>query len=149
MEKKSYRFTNRKKYNDFLNLYVETGSISRAAKKCKISRQTHYDWMAKDESYARAFDKADKMAADLLEEEARRRAVDGVKQDIYYKGEKVGSRTVYSDTLLALMLKAKKPEYREAVDVSTQVNVNLSDVVQKARERAENGTETEDGIGTP
>lgn len=138
MSEKLYRFINSKLKNDFLNYYIRTGTISKAAKRAHISRQTHYDWM-RDEKYAEAFAKADTMAADLLEEEAWNRAVNGCSQAIYYKGEKIGTKKVMSDYLLAFLLKGKKPHiYRENTEVNTNVNVNLSDAVQAARERVEN-----------
>lgn len=139
MAKKIYRFINSKDKNTFLNYYIEYGTISKAAKKAKISRQTHYDWLKNDTKgqYRRAFELADKMAADLLEEEAFRRAVEGDTQVVYYKGEEVGRRRVYSDQLLALLLKGKKPQYRENVEITNTVNVDMSDAVSTARKRAE------------
>ena len=92
MAKKFYRFINSKDKNDFLNYYIQCGTISKAAKKAGITRQTHYNWLKDDKKgfYRRAFELADKMAADLLEEEAFRRAVEGDLQVVYYKGEEVG-----------------------------------------------------------
>lgn len=146
MKKKSYRFINSKEKNLFLNYYIELGTISAAAKKAKISRQTHYDWLKNDRrgEYHRAFQQADKMAADLLEEEAYRRAVLGDLRVVYYKGENVGEQRVYSDQLLALLLKGKKPQYRENVQIETNVNIDMSDAISAARMRikkaqAENG----------
>lgn len=147
MKKVSYKFINSKDKNDFLNYYIQTGTISAAAKKCHISRQTHYDWLKNDKKgfYKRAFEQAEKMAADLLEEEAWRRAVDGDLQVVYYKGEEVGRRRVYSDQLLSLLLKGKKPQYRESTDITTNINVDISDAVGGMRARikgvAENGEE--------
>lgn len=148
MKKISYKFINNKDKNDFLNYYIQTGTIAAAAKKAHISRQTHYDWLRNDKKgfYKRAFEQAEKMAGDLLEEEAWRRAVDGDLQVIYYKGEKIGEKRVKSDSLLALLLKGKKPQYRENTEVSTVVNVDMSDAIGSIRERLkkeaeENGTE--------
>jgi hypothetical protein len=139
MKKKSYRFINSKDKNDFLNYYIQYGTISKAAKKAGISRQTHYDWLKNDKKgfYRRAFEMADQMAADLLEEEAFRRGVEGDLQVVYYKGEEVGRRRVYSDQLLALLLKGKKPQYRENVEITNTVNVDMSDAVSTARKRVE------------
>ena len=49
-------------------------------------------------------------AADVLEAEARRRAVEGVEKGVYYQGEEVGTETVYSDSLLTTLLKAKRAD---------------------------------------
>ena len=146
MAKKIYRFINSKDKNTFLNYYIEYGTISKAAKKAKISRQTHYDWLKNDTKgqYRRAFELADKMAADLLEEEAFRRAVEGDLQVVYYKGEEVGRRRVYSDHLLSLLLKGKKPQYRENTEINNNISVDLSDAVSAAQVRIKKGI-AEDG----
>lgn len=141
MAKKSYRFINNNNQNAFLNYYIELGTISKAAKKAGINRHTHYDWLKNDKKgkYRAAFELADKMAADLLEEEAHRRAVEGDLQVVYYKGQEVGRRRVYSDQLLTLLLKGKKPQYRENVEINNNVSVELSDAVSAAQARVKKG----------
>lgn len=69
------------------------------------------------------------MAADLLEEEAFHRAVEGRDVEIYYKGEKVGTKKIYSDRLLAFLLKGAFPDkYKDRVlqenvgDGSSEIN---------------------------
>lgn len=146
MAKKLYRFINSKDKNNFLNYYISCGTISKAAKKAGISRQTHYDWLKNDKKgiYRRAFEMADKMAADLLEEEAFRRAVEGDTQVVYYKGEEVGRKRVYSDQLLAILLKGKKPQYRENTEINNNISVDLLDAVSAAQTRVKKG-EGKDG----
>lgn len=75
--------------------------------------------MMKDENYRKCFEEATDEAADLLEEEARRRAVEGVFR---FKFDKNGNPLVdprtsepyqeleYSDTLLIFLLKGARPE---------------------------------------
>jgi hypothetical protein len=46
----------------------------------------------------------------LREDEADRRAVDGTKRPVFYKGQIVGHVTEYSDQMLALTLKAGDPD---------------------------------------
>jgi hypothetical protein len=139
MKKKSYRFINSKEKNEFLNYYIQLGTISAAAKEAKISRQTHYDWLKNDKrnEYHKAFTQAEKMAADLLEEEAWRRAVTGDLRVVWYKGDKVGEQRVYSDQLLALLLKGRKPQYKESAEINNNVMVNVSEAVGAARKRVE------------
>ena len=116
MAKKLYRFINSKSQNKFLNNYCECCNIQRAAEKSGITRQTHYLWL-KEDRYRMAFAKAKEMAVDVLEDEAVRRAVLGDERDIYYKGKKVGTVKNYSDRLLALLLKANKPDkYKDRVE---------------------------------
>jgi len=100
-----------------LNAYKETGgNITRAAECVGITRQTHYDWLESDPEYVEEFKKAEQEAADRLEEEARRRAVEGWEEPVFHKGKVVGAVRKYSDALLIFLLKGAKPEkYKERV----------------------------------
>jgi hypothetical protein len=62
---------------------------------------------------------AQQVLTDALEEESIRRGLEGYQRPIYQRGELVGHETVYSDQLLNLQLRARRPDkYRERVDVS-------------------------------
>lgn len=112
----------RLKKAEFLARYAELGTIQAAADVTEINRATHYTWLADDPDYAQAFDAAGEIAVERLEQEARRRAVDGVDEPVFYKGDQVASVRKYSDTLLIFLLKAARPErYRERFDVTTRV----------------------------
>ena len=55
---------------------------------------------------------------DMLEEEARRRAVDGVLKPVFFQGEPCGNVREYSDQLLIALLKANRPKkYNPGVNV--------------------------------
>ena len=97
----------------FLAAYSETGNITRAAELSKCSRRQHYRWLA-DPAYAKEFAEAEEQAADRLEQEARRRAVEGTQKPVFYKGEQCGIIREYSDILLIFLLKGIRPEkYKE------------------------------------
>ena len=121
--------------NAFLNALVEVGTIKDAAAKADISRQTHYRWLKEDQDYADAYAEAYRQAGDILEEEAWRRAVEGDTRVVYYKGEKIDERRVRSDELLALLLKGRKPMYRETQKVEVNNNISVADELAKARRR--------------
>lgn len=106
---KSPVFTSKAK-KKFLEIISRTGNISEAARQTRTARRTHYNWMDSDPEYAKAFNEAMEDAADNLELEARRRAVDGVEEPVYYKGEVCGTVTKYSDSLLMFLLKGAKPD---------------------------------------
>ena len=102
------------KMKAFLAAFAEVGNITQAAEIAGCNRCMHYDWYEKSEPYRQAFDEAEEKAADRLEQEARRRAVEGVSEPVFYQGEKVGTVQKYSDTLLIFLLKGVRPEkYRE------------------------------------
>ena len=52
-----------------------------------------------------------------------RRALEGVEEPVFYKGERVGVIRKYSDSLLILLLMAKRPDqFRERMDVTSTVD---------------------------
>lgn len=99
---------------------MNSGNVSRACKKAKISRQTAYRTRQDDEAFNAAWAEALDIAVGLLEDEAWRRAQEGVLEPVFFKGERAGSVRRYSDTLLIFLLKAHKPTvYRENIDVTS------------------------------
>lgn len=101
------------KQRAFLAAYAETCSILRAASAAQIDRGSHYRWMRDSEEYREAFLEAKNQAMDALEDEAVRRAKEGVERATTVAGEREVI-TEYSDTLLIFLLKGGRPEkYRE------------------------------------
>lgn len=80
----------------------------------EVTGCTPYQWREeckKDAEFAELVEYAHKeLGADVLEAEARRRAVDGVAEPVFYQGTQVGTVQKYSDTLLMFLLKSRKPE---------------------------------------
>jgi hypothetical protein len=61
----------------FLKALAETGSVTAAVAVAGTSRSRVYELRRSDPAFAAAWDEAEEIAADGLEAEARRRAVDG------------------------------------------------------------------------
>jgi hypothetical protein len=103
----------------FLAAYRENGNIRLACKAAQIGRSSHYRWMERYPDYVKEFEQAKADAVDVLEAEARRRAVDGWEEKVgWYKGQAGGTVRRFSDTLLIFLLKGAVPEkYRERVEV--------------------------------
>ena len=98
----------------FLAALAHTGNITEAADIAHISRSAHYQWLEADPVYAAASKDAMEQAAQRLEAEARRRAVDGVEEPVFYQGKQCGVIKRYSDALLMFLLKGAKPDkYKE------------------------------------
>lgn len=98
----------------FLEAYSRTGSVCAAAKIGDFHVAAHYDWLKSCPGYPERFQEAHQKAIEVLENEARRRAVDGVKEPVFYKGQVVGEISRYSDVLLMFLLKGVAPaKYRE------------------------------------
>lgn len=107
----------------FLTCYAEWANVSHACQLAGVARRNVYYWQEHDPEFAAAFHIAESAATERLEREAWRRAVEGTpyERTSYWHGEPVGTdhKIEYSDQLLMLLLRARKPEtYREKVDVS-------------------------------
>ena len=129
-----------KRMDAFLAAYSECGNITEACSVSGVARPTHYHWMHKFDWYPPLFEASRQEACDGLEKEARRRAIEGVPEEVYHNGVPCGSRQRYSDTLLIFLMKGAMPEkYRERIDARTH-----SEVVQTSRviiELPDNGRE--------
>ncbi len=91
-----------------------TASVTEAARQIGMSRRYMYTLREADAVFAAEWDCAIEQGTDALEDEARRRAVDGVEEPVYHQGVQCGTTRRYSDNLLTLLLKARRPEkYRE------------------------------------
>jgi hypothetical protein len=98
-----------------LQAYVEAGTVAGAARAGGISRQTFYDWIESDPSFANAVVMCRQELADDLEAEAFKRAREG------------------SDTLLVFLLRAHRPErYRDR----HVIEVVSPDVVSRLEQQA-------------
>jgi len=98
-----------KKRARFLEALAETCHVSKSCEITQISRQTAYRWRKDDVEFAAQWSNALEMGSDLLEEEAIRRAKDGVRRPVFQGGLLVGHIREYSDTLLIFLLKGAKP----------------------------------------
>lgn len=84
-------------------------TVTDAAKAAGTARTTVRYWRDNDEQFAKDWDDAYDEGTDVLEAEAQRRAVEGVKRPVYQGGELVGHVQEYSDTLMNIMLQARRP----------------------------------------
>lgn len=118
------------KQAEFLAAYERLGNVAGAAQVAGVNRTSHYLWM-KDPKYAEKFQTAHEQAIDALEKEARRRAVEGFDEPVYFKGEMAGTIRKYSDTLLIFLLKGARPEkFRENHRVQVEGQMNHTGNVQ-------------------
>jgi hypothetical protein len=101
----------------FLSDLRDHGNVRRAAECAGIARSTAYLERERDASFRAKWDEALEDACDLFEDEIRRRAFDGVPNDVYYKGEVVGRELEFSDSLALAYVRAHRPEkWRERID---------------------------------
>lgn len=102
------------------------GDILAAAKACGVSLIFVNQWRKDDKTTDARLLEAERVGVQGLVSAAIQRGVHGVEEDVWYKGEAVGTKRVYSDGLLQTLLKAKVPEFAkdgEGAGVNVQVNV--------------------------
>lgn len=93
----------------FLDHYSKSGNVTLAALAAGITRQAAYKARGADGDFASAWEEAKEEATDLLYGEARRRALQGRPEPVFYQGQKVGEVMRYSDYLLWKLLCALRP----------------------------------------
>jgi transglutaminase-like putative cysteine protease len=98
-----------KKKELFLKGLRADGRIICACEALGIPRTSVYEWREKDPAFAAEWDAAVEAMTENLEQEAYRRAYEGVSKPVYQGKELVGHVQEYSDTLTIFLLKARKP----------------------------------------
>src|SRR5260221_6580371 len=115
-----------KKHALFLAELAQAGNVTAAAKIAGFSRKAAYDYRTKDAAFAEEWDDALQQAADIMEQEARRRAADGWDEPVFHQGFVCGIVRKYSDTLLIFLLKGARPEkFRDNVKVTGNMSHSL------------------------
>lgn len=83
----------------FLACLYQGQSVAKACQTSGVKRRTVYYWREEDQEFAAAWDEAQAVAVEGLEDEARKRALDASDGK--------------SATLLMFLLKKANPEYRD------------------------------------
>ena len=82
--------TNPHKLTKKQNLMIESlgqqlGNITVACNECKVSRQTHYDWIRKNPLYAKAVERVQDELLDMAENSLHRQILDkNVQATMFY-----------------------------------------------------------------
>lgn len=133
----------KKRKRKFLNALAQSGNVSGSLKAAGWNRDNMLYWKKNDPLFAHQYDLAIDKAADMLEAEATRRAVNGYEDVQLYQGKVVYHQypvghprqgefmldewgdpipvvvRKYSDRLLELLLKAARPDkFRENIEVN-------------------------------
>ena len=98
----------------------ERGNVAEACPAVGRARATVCEHWKHRPEFAAAWEEAQETAWDRMEAELYRCAVEGVDEPVFFGGECIGHRRVYSDSLLLAGVKAHRPEYRDksAVEIS-------------------------------
>ncbi len=112
----------------FLTALEETASVTAACARIVVSTRAMYEIRKRDPEFRKAWAAAIELGIDALEDEAVRRAREGVDEPVFHRGSKCGNIRRYSDTLLMFILKAARPEKykdRAANEISGGLSVNV------------------------
>lgn len=111
-------------------LSANCGDMFEACRTVMVSTMFVTQWRKDDKEVDAQLREAERVGAMRLESEAIRRAVHGVKKGVYYQGDRVDEETVYSDTLLQVVMKANIAKYATGGDSGgntfngpTQINI--------------------------
>jgi hypothetical protein len=132
-----------KRKQRFLVALTECGNVTQACLAAAIGRQRVYECRHADPNFAKAWEEAESIAADRMEKEAWRRGVDGVPEPLVSAGRLIcdpsGEPIMiprYSDTLLAMLLKAHRPDkYKDRSEVQFDISDRLAERLEAARQR--------------
>lgn len=109
------------------------GDILAACKAVGVSLIFVNQWRKDDAKVDEALKEAENVGTQGLVSAAIKRAVHGIEKGVYYRGEKVDTEMVYSDSLLTTLLKAKVQEFaKDAEGAGVQVNVNVANLMPRA-----------------
>lgn len=106
----------------FVEALAQTGNVTMAARSVGWCRGTPYDLRETDELFAEAWEEAVAISVDMLEGQAWNLAMNGVKEPVFHNGEQCGFKIKYSERMLEILLKARRPDiYRENVKMEHDV----------------------------
>jgi hypothetical protein len=101
-----------------LAMLANGATYAAAAAAIGAHRRTIIKWPERDVEFAERWNDAVEEGIDKLEDEAIRRARDGVKRPVFYMGQVVGHVQEYSDSLLRFLLEAKRPAVYRARNIN-------------------------------
>ena len=121
----------------FLEHYAKTGRVHESADVIHRSASQIRNWKERDPKFLAAYKEAEERFLEKIEAEIDRRAVEGVREDVFNrKGEKTGTVTKFSDVLIMFRAKALAPnKYRERIEqtgpnggaLQSEIKVNVID----------------------
>jgi AcrR family transcriptional regulator len=106
----------------FLEALAHGWSVKHAAEAGGHIRQVFYELRDRDEEFAAAWAEAIEAGTEKLEDEARRRGVDGYDEETFDgEGQLVRRVRRYDSALLQLLLRGRRPDkYRDGAGVALQ-----------------------------
>ena len=120
--------------------FAALATSARVTKSCELAGVSYTEVRrrrAVDPEFEKQFVDAYEDGVQALDDEAVRRAFEGVEKPVFYKGERVDDVKEYSDQLLIFILKGNRPDkYKERTsNENTNFNVDLAERLEQAKKR--------------
>lgn len=119
----------------FLKTFSETANVRAACKEAGIDRSQVYRWQEHDEIFGFKFRQASEEANDLIRAALWRRGLHGIERYVISQGKLVYgpdgkplTEREYSDNLLALLAKARMPEFRDKSQLDVNTNARTVEI---------------------
>jgi hypothetical protein len=123
MKKKfSGRVETVKKKEAFLRNFPKYGRLGKTADAMGVKPHTVHGWLRQDNGFKEAYEDLRPVVAEMLLDEAVKRAKDGWKEPVYQGGKLVGTVRKKSDRLMSQLLKGFN---QEMFGDRVEVNANL------------------------
>jgi len=106
----------------FKNLIKCAGAVNKALALCKIRKKDFYLALKKYPEFKREYERMRDYSLGIAEDEAVRRAVEGVERPVFYKGEICGVTQEFSDYLLLKLLAAYRNNWRYSYGSEAEVS---------------------------
>lgn len=97
-------------WSKFYEVFSETANVSKSCEVANFSRTYFYQRLKEDAEFKKQHELEFEKAVDKMEEEARRRAFQGILEPVFHKGEVVGHKRCFSDGLAMFLLSGYKPK---------------------------------------
>lgn len=105
-------------WDAFLVQLAETGHVSNSCRAVGLNRITAYGRRIADADFRERWEVAHQIGMSVLEDEAKRRAYEGVTKGVYYQGDRVDEEVVYSDQLLMFLMQGRDARYKRKQEIT-------------------------------
>lgn len=120
------------KKRNFLEAFRKCGQVGKAAESIGVLRGVIWTWRQEDQKFATAFDDADSHIGIIAQDEAVRRAIQGVEEPVFFEGRQVATKRVYSDYLMEKVLKAHNRRYKHNSDLGVESDQPFNIIIKQA-----------------
>lgn len=114
------------RWGDFIENLADGYSVKKSANDAGLSEVTVYARRKDDEEFAAVWEEARAIGYMRLEDEAKRRALKGTLEPVFYQGAECGKVRKFSDQLLMFLLTANVDKYKKKQELTHKGGINIT-----------------------